>query len=272
MIVAVAIVAAIYLWGVFRRKRDTAVTFDRPFARVEIPEAILDHGRAEPVAQLAQPQIAEPQAQDPLLAEVVLPPEDEVLSDLPPVRNEAAASGKPPPRRDIDQLDLFAGPAISDVGAGTDSHSDTESAAPTARDDVISLYVRSRSGVKLGGNDLVKALNGVGMRYGDMAIFHHHGAGELVCNEPIFSAANMFEPGTFDLRKIDGFQTSGITLFMQLPGALDGAVAFELLLNTAQRFAELTDCELYATPQARLDGKAIAGMRKRAAQFISSVR
>ena len=258
MIVAVAIVATIYLWGVIQRKRGTAVTFGRRFARVEIPEAILEHERAEPVAQ------------DPLLAEVVLPPEDEVLNDLPPVRNEAAVGAKPLPRRGIDQLDLFASPANLDMGAATDG--DSEAAAPVTKDDVISLYLRSRSGVKLGGNDLVKALNGVGMRYGDMAIFHHHGAGELMCNEPIFSAANMFEPGIFDLRKIDGFQTSGIALFMQLPGALDGAAAFELLLNTAQRLAELTRCELYATPQARLDAKTIAGMRKRSARFISSIR
>ena len=79
----------------------------------------------------------------------------------------------------------------------------------------------------------------------------------------------MFEPGVFDLGRIEGFRTAGFVLFMQLPAPLDNAVAFELLLNTAQRLAEQLDGELFATPGARLDKTAIATLRRRAQQFGS---
>ena len=105
------------------------------------------------------------------------------------------------------------------------------------------------------------------MTHGEMSVFHHFGAGELRRPNAIFSAANMFEPGTFDLTRIEVFRTSGIVLFMQLPSELEGPVAFELLLNTAQRLAELTSAELFASPRSPLDAKSIAHLRQRAAHF-----
>ena len=77
----------------------------------------------------------------------------------------------------------------------------------------------------------------------------------------------MFEPGTFEMSRIEAFETTGIVLFMQLPTPLDGPVAFELLLNTAQRLTELLDGELYAGPRSRLDPRNIAEFRERAARF-----
>jgi FtsZ-interacting cell division protein ZipA len=56
-------------------------------------------------------------------------------------------------------------------------------------------------------------------------------------------------------------------LFLQLPTALEGPVAFELLLSSAQRLAELTGGELFGTPRHPLDAHAIAALRQRAAQF-----
>jgi cell division protein ZipA len=131
----------------------------------------------------------------------------------------------------------------------------------------VTLYVRARVGHHFSGTDLVKALNGVGMHFGEMSIFHHFGTGDLRCDVPVFSAANMFEPGTFDLRKIEAFRTSGLALFMQLPGPLDGPVAFELLLNTAQRLAALAGGELFADPRTLLDPTGIARLRKRAGRY-----
>ena len=77
----------------------------------------------------------------------------------------------------------------------------------------------------------------------------------------------MFEPGTFDLARIEAFTTSGVALFLQLPAPLDGAVAFELLLSTGQRLAELLGGELYASPRERLDSAAIKRMRQLAQAF-----
>ena len=63
------------------------------------------------------------------------------------------------------------------------------------------------------------------------------------------------------------FQTPGLTMFLNLPTALDGAVAFELFLNTAQRLTESLDANLFSAPQNALDSLAIERMRRIAAQF-----
>ncbi len=201
--------------------------------------------------------------------EVVLPPQDEALLELPTVRNDTV-----PPvevsnaRKRSDQLDMFGGAAaVATPEASGARKRPNKQPAPEPDSGLISLYVRAHEGKQFSGTTLVKALNSVGMQFGDMSIFHHFGAGELKCQTPVFSAANMFEPGTFDLRKIEAFRTAGVALFLQLPGPLDGPVAFELLLNTAQRLTELTGGELYVDPKHLLDAPNIARLRKRAALF-----
>lgn len=201
--------------------------------------------------------------------DVVLPPQAQALSELPAVRNDVV----PPPeasnaRKRTDQLDLFGAPTDAPPPEAAAVRRRTyKEPSKEPESGLISLYVRAHEGKEFSGTTLVKALNSVGMQFGDMAIFHHFGAGELKCQTPVFSAANMFEPGTFDLRKIEAFRTAGVALFLQLPGPLDGPVAFELLLNTAQRLTELTGGELYVDPKNLLDPPSIARQRKRAARF-----
>jgi cell division protein ZipA len=132
---------------------------------------------------------------------------------------------------------------------------------------IISLYVRPPDKHEFAGSAVVKAMNAVGLRYGDMKIFHHYGAGELRTEIPLFSVANMVEPGYFDLERVDNLSTPGLAMFLQLPGPLDGAVAFELFLNTAQRLAETLSADLYSAPKALLDGVTIDKMRRQATPF-----
>ncbi|MBK8957497.1 MAG: cell division protein ZipA [Proteobacteria bacterium] len=206
--------------------------------------------------------------------DVVLPPQHEALAELPAVRNDVAPTPEPSnARKRTDQLDLFGEPldaAPPEPAAVRRRTYKEPSAEPETG--LISLYVRAHEGKEFSGTTLVKALNAVGMQFGDMAIFHHFGAGELKCQNPVFSAANMFEPGTFDMRRIEAFRTAGVALFLQLPGPLDGPVAFELLLNTAQRLTELTGGELYVDPKNLLDPPSIARLRKRAARFAHGRR
>lgn len=298
IIIGVLIVAAVYFIGTRKRRQDTRVTFDRRFSRMEMPDVILDHdeGPADEAADdwevvvrpaaPVEPRIREPAAEPRAKAskptalvqprislpqDVVLPPQERALDELPVVRNDAVVAPEPSnARRKTDQLDMFGAPETPSArnASRAASRAATRPAEPLPPDDgLIMLYVRAREAQSISGTTLVKAFNAVGMQHGDMSIFHHFGAGELKCETAVFSAANMFEPGTFDLARIEAFRTAGVALFLQLPGPLDGPVAFELLLNTAQRLTELVGAELYATPQARLDSKAIARLRNRAARF-----
>ena len=183
----------------------------------------------------------------------------ESLEQLPKLKKEPAVRKRVTGRRakkNITQMELGfddkAGSAEADEGERTES--------------LLTLYVLPPKQQSFTGELIVQALNGVGLKFGDMDIFHHFGAGRLKTEEPLFSVANMLEPGTFDINNIERFSSPGLVFFLQLPAVLDGAVSFELFLNTAQRLTEALDGELFADPNTPLDSMLIEEMRKIAAQ------
>lgn len=101
---------------------------------------------------------------------------------------------------------------------------------------VIVLSVVMPEGQSMSGAALLPTLLTLGMKYGEMNIFHRHqdnaGNGKVT-----FSLANMMNPGTFDLDDIENFTTQGITLFMTLPNAGDAFAVFEQMLNAAKQLA-----------------------------------
>jgi cell division protein ZipA len=200
----------------------------------------------------------------------------EPLSDLPVIKNDiddaertreetpsTRRSSRPPrPRRKRGEDQLSLGfPGDPEPPAGR-----RKRASPTETA-LLSLYLRPRGAASFSGPVLVRNANVVGLRHGEHQIFHHFGAGDLSSKQPLFSLANMFEPGYFDMGRIEAFQTAGVVMFMNLPTELDGPVAFELFLNTAQRLAEGLQAELLHDPKTLLDSASIDDMRRIAAQF-----
>lgn len=103
--------------------------------------------------------------------------------------------------------------------------------------EVLILYVLLPESKEMKGPDLLSALLTLGFKYGDMDIFHRHtdsaGSGAV-----LFSLANMFNPGTFDLENIDKLGTRGVSLFMTLPGPGEPLQNFNLMHNAAKKLAE----------------------------------
>ncbi len=132
---------------------------------------------------------------------------------------------------------------------------------------IIVLYVVAQRGRELNGGDIFSVLEEIGLKYGDMNIFHHYGVGELKAKQPVFSIADMIEPGTFNPREMEAFSTPGLALFLRLPGPFGGRVAFELMLNSAQRMAEDLRGVLQDERHQFLTQKTIGILRERIAQF-----
>jgi cell division protein ZipA len=78
---------------------------------------------------------------------------------------------------------------------------------------------------------------------------------------PVFSMANMVKPGNFDMAQLDSVRTPGVTLFMTLPGPLPALDAWEMLLPTAQRLAELLDAQVLDEGRNALGRQRIAHIR-----------
>ena len=54
---------------------------------------------------------------------------------------------------------------------------------------------------------------------------------------PVFSVASLTEPGSFDLSRVRNDFFPGVSLFMGLPGPVEGVAAFDLMVATARALA-----------------------------------
>ncbi|MEZ9526047.1 cell division protein ZipA [Enterovibrio norvegicus] len=130
-------------------------------------------------------------------------------------------------------------------------------AAPEPQQQVLILNVQAGNNQEFDGTELINCLEQHGLLYGEMEIFHRHadlaGTGKV-----LFSAANMFNPGSFPLETIHQFTTPGISLFMTLPCYGEADQNFKLMLQTAQQVADqlgglvTDDSRTMMTPQ-RID-------------------
>ncbi|MEP6484459.1 MAG: cell division protein ZipA [Rudaea sp.] len=125
---------------------------------------------------------------------------------------------------------------------------------------IVTLFVSARAGETIHGSNLVVAAEKAGMTFGDMGIFHRLISGKPEVG-PIFSMANMVKPGNFDMRHIDELRTPGVSFFMTLPGPLPALDAWDALLPTAQRLAELLEANVLDEERNALGRQRVAHLR-----------
>jgi cell division protein ZipA len=138
------------------------------------------------------------------------------------------------------------------------------SAAETATkaEQVVVLFLTPTPGASFSGTAIVDATRSAGMYFGEMGVFHHYGLKEAESGESLFCLANMFEPGSFDLKQMGAFQTRGLVLFMSPSTATDKSVVFELMLSTAQRLQARLNAELRDAQHNPLGAAGIERMRR----------
>lgn len=127
-------------------------------------------------------------------------------------------------------------------GVAPDADENAEAYASEEPQKIVTLRLVARDKGSFPGDELVLSLRGIGMRHGKFGIFHRcDGSDE---NKVIFSAASLVEPGSFDLKNIKTQQIPGISLFLVLPGPVDGAQGFDLMMAAARALAQSLDAEL----------------------------
>jgi cell division protein ZipA len=105
---------------------------------------------------------------------------------------------------------------------------------------IITFNVLAKPGQQFVGYDLLQALSGAGLRFGDMSIFHRYQDADRG-GKAIFSLASATEPGIFDMNKMGVYTSKGLTLFMQLKEMFHNHAALELMHMTAEQLAEDLD-------------------------------
>lgn len=142
-----------------------------------------------------------------------------------------------------------------------------QSNAPKPQGLVIVINLLARPGLEFNGEKIAQALNNAGLELGDMNIFHYFSQSETQAREKIFSLANMVNPGTFDIDNISALKTQGLTLFMQLPGPVDGLIAFEQMLTTAQSLKKELDGELCDETRSALTYQTISHLKEQIKEY-----
>jgi cell division protein ZipA len=154
------------------------------------------------------------------------------------------------------------GIAQSELGFAdaVDPQSDVGRRADESFEKIVTLYVAARAGQVLRGPDIVVAAEKAGLSYGHMQIFHRLVEGHPE-RGPVFSVANIKKPGSFDMATIQELETPAIAFFLTLPAPMTALDAWEKMLPTAQRMAELLDGVVLDEQRNALGRQRIAHIR-----------
>ncbi len=164
------------------------------------------------------------------------------------------ASRREDPELHTDTPDL---PPMPPSGTGRDVH--VESAAPA---DFIAIHVRGAGQSTFPMGAVFSAAESAGLVFGGRQIFDMPGVNSG--SPPLFSVANMLEPGTFS-RDDTARPTRGLTLLMCLPTETDAAMVLDLMLHTAELLATSLGGEVHDMDHRPLSQDRIAGLRQRVA-------
>lgn len=143
------------------------------------------------------------------------------------------------------ELDGFTADPLPEEGAEpallTDADDPAEDETPLPQK-IVTLRLLASERKPFPGDDLILNMRGLGMRHGQFGIFHQYDGDDET--KVVFSAASLTEPGSFDLVNLQDQTFPGISLFMVLPGPLDGVQAFDGMVESARTLAQSLDGEL----------------------------
>ncbi|CAD5273423.1 Cell division protein ZipA [Alteromonas sp. 38] len=137
-------------------------------------------------------------------------------------------------------------------------------ASEQVEQEVLVLNVKAPEDDPIAGAALLPMLLTLGFKFGDQDIFHRHvnsnGKGPV-----LFSLANMFKPGIFDIDSLETFNTQGVSLFMILPIEGDPHQVFNMMHNAARKLADEFGAQV-------LDGRRSVLTKQGLQQYMEKIR
>ena len=183
----------------------------------------------------------------------------EAVPATPKKRSRPASRKRQEPRfGDEDQMQIDFDDSVRAAEA--------QAAQPAAQvePEVLILNVRAPEDAPISGAALLPMLLTLGFKFGDQDIFHRHvnsnGKGPV-----LFSLANMFKPGNFDIDNLETFTTRGVSLFMLLPIEGDPHQVFNMMHNAARKIADEFDAQV-------LDGRRSVLTKQGLQQYVEKIR
>ena len=188
------------------------------------------------------------------------------------LQNEQDADADTPKIRLDDDIDLqdsanFTLTAEQDIAVEPAEPITQEEDDPVVRewDLVIALTIMAPAETMFTGKALKHVLESHDLHFGDMQIYHRYISANR--KQPLFSVANILDPGTLLPDQILSLQTPGVLLFARLPGPMNGMALFDLLLESAEQMADQLEGVLCDDQRQPLTDSAIESLRSRIFEF-----
>jgi cell division protein ZipA len=267
LIAGLGLIAGVYFWGARSRRRSATGDVVRP-VRADPPSKAPvtvqpESSRLEPSVSLDEP-----------LSEFASPQIDDDAFDTPPamrtpsvaVRREPTLGTRVEPATTVSQRPAPEFEPIREpsqpVAAAPEPKS-TAAVPPRAAQKIVAIRLNATPPARFDGASLLEALKSEDLEFGRYEIFHRlHADGR-----PIFSVANLREPGTFDPNAMAASAFPGIALFTVLPGPIPAAEAFDQLIFTARALAGQLDGALADERGAPLTVHRITRLREELIEF-----
>lgn len=132
---------------------------------------------------------------------------------------------------------------------------------------IVSLFLQARGDHRITGVDLLDAAVKAGLVFGEHDIFHRVLDDS---DEIIFSMANLTKPGHFDKTAWNTLETNGVTMFMTLPGPMGALDAWNAMLATSRRIAELLHTDLLDETQSHFTRQREGQIREELREYERS--
>ncbi len=135
---------------------------------------------------------------------------------------------------------------------------------------IVTIRIVAGNKRPFAGDELVLNLRGIGMRHGKFGIFHRYDGNDD--SRVIFSAASLVEPGSFDLENIKEQRIPGISMFMVVPGPIDGAEAFDMMMQASRTLTQSLQGELLDESGSTLSIQRERYLREEIIQFQHGIK
>lgn len=212
LIVAIIVIAAIYIWHRANSK-------DRLNADIQLQEFDAE-------SELKNiPNFSESDDRE-LLPEDLRSEFQDVSEEL---RNETITK-----RRQEAQAAVQVSPQSVREAVGVDS---------ADKQMLVVFYVVAPSSAVFSGPMIMQMMAELELEHGEMQVYHYN-VHRFDQKTSMYCVANMLKPGNFVLEQMSSFETPGLSLILQLPGPEDGLKALNIMLEHAQRIATFLNGEL----------------------------
>ncbi len=132
---------------------------------------------------------------------------------------------------------------------------------------IVTIRLMGRISRPFPAEEVVLAMRSVGLRHGRFGIFHRYPSDRDHDEDPVFSVASLVEPGSFDLTQLQTDVYPGVSLFLGLPGPVDGVVAFDAMMAAARAMAARLGGDLVDEQGSTLSVQRERYLREEVIQF-----